>query len=192
METGSLKAKITLGGGIGYLSRKAGLTIDSLVGEMSVSAMNSMFDAVYPKGMQWYWKAHYVSELTEEAIETNIKHAARIPSLLSTMHYYPIDGRVHDLKEEETAWYNRDKRWIQLIVGIDPDPANKERITHWSRQYYDAMAPFARHGAYINFMMKEADENVKAAFGNNYQRLVKVKKKYDPENFFHVNQNIRP
>ena len=163
-----------------------------MFGEMSVPAMNSMFDALYPKGMQWYWKAHYVDEISEESIETNIKYASRIPSLLSTMHYYPIDGKVHEVKKDETAWANRDTRWVQLFAGIDPEPANKEKITHWARQYYDAMIPFAKQGAYVNFMMKEGDEIVKAAYGGNYSRLVEVKKKFDPENFFHINQNIKP
>ena len=105
---------------------------------------------------------------------------------------YPVDGKVHEVKIEDTAWVNRSARWVKLIVGIDPDPANKERITHWARQYYDDTIPYVNRGSYINFMMKEEEENVKAAYGKNYKRLAAVKKKYDPDNFFRVNQNIKP
>ena len=166
--------------------------IFEMMGEMSVPVLNGMFDAFYPPGMQWYWKAHYVTELSDEAIETDIRFCSNLPSALSTMHLYPIDGKVHDIPSEGAAWVNRDIRWVKLIVGIDPDPANKEKITHWARQYYDAMIPYVSKGAYVNFMMKEGEEKVKAAYGKNYDRLKSVKKKYDPDNFFHVNQNIKP
>lgn len=166
--------------------------IFEMMGEMTVPELNGMFDAVYPPDMHWYWKAHYVAVLSDKAIETDILFCSKLPSILSTMHLYPIDGKVHDIPSEDTAWVNRDVRWVKLIVGIDPDPANKEKITHWARQYYDATIPFASQGAYVNFMMKEGEENVKAAYGSNYARLMLVKKKYDPDNFFHVNQNIKP
>jgi len=166
--------------------------IFEMMGEMTVPLLNSMFDAFYPPGMQWYWKAHYVTELNDESIETDIRFCSNLPSILSTMHLYPIDGKVHDIPAENTAWVNRDVRWVKLIVGIDPDPANKEKITHWARQYYDATIPYVSKGAYVNFMMKEGEEKVKAAYGKNYDRLKSVKKKYDPDNFFHVNQNITP
>ena len=163
-----------------------------MTGEMSVPEMNSMFDPFYPKGMQWYWKAHYATGISDASIETDLKFCSNFPSLLSTMHLYPIDGAAHEVKAEETAWVNRDQRWVKLMVGIDPDPANKEKITHWARQYYDASIPYTKEGAYVNFMMKEGDEKVKAAYGKNYKRLAVVKKKYDPDNFFRINQNIKP
>lgn len=172
--------------------RSFGTPVFDMVGELPLPALNTLFDDLYPKGMQWYWKAHYVKEISDASIAANIEHGSKIPSLRSTMHYYPIDGKVHEVNQEDTAWVNRDKRYVQLIVGIDPDPANKEKITHWCRKYYDAMLPYVDPGAYINFMMKEGDDKIKSAYGANYNRLVLVKRKYDPENFFHVNQNIRP
>lgn len=173
--------------------RKFGPPVVDMVGEIPLPALNGMFDDLYAtKGMQWYWKAHYVKEISDACIEANIKYGSQVPSLRSTMHYYPIDGKVHDIKQDETAWVNRDKRWAQLIVGIDPDPANKEKITHWCREYYDAMIPYVDPGAYVNFMMKEGEDKVKTAYGANYDRLVQIKKRYDPDNFFHVNQNIKP
>lgn len=172
--------------------RAFGNPVVDMVGELPVPVLNTLFDDLYPKGMQWYWKAHYVNEISDDCIRTNIEYGSQIPSLRSTMHYYPINGKVHDVKQDETAWANRDKRYVQLFVGIDPDPENKEKITHWCRKYYDAMLPYVDKGAYINFMMKEGDDRVKLAYRSNYDRLVEVKRKYDPENFFHVNQNIKP
>lgn len=172
--------------------RDFGPPVFDMVSELPLPVLNTLFDELYPKGMQWYWKAHYVNEISDKCIDINIRHGSKVPSIQSTMHYYPIDGKVHDVKQDETAWVNRDKRYVQLIVGVDPDPANKEKITHWCRQYYDALIPYVNSGAYINFMMKEGDDKVQAAYGENYPRLVEVKRKYDTENFFHINQNIRP
>jgi FAD/FMN-containing dehydrogenase len=110
----------------------------------------------------------------------------------STMHLYPINGAAHRLGNSDTAWSYRDAVWSQVIVGVDPDPANKEKITNWARGYYDALHPYGAGGAYVNFMMEEGEDRVRASYRDNYDRLAKVKAKYDPENFFRVNQNIRP
>jgi FAD/FMN-containing dehydrogenase len=79
-----------------------------------------------------------------------------------------------------------------VIAGVDPDPANRERITRWAREYWEALHPYAAGGAYVNFMMEENEDRVAATYGSNYSRLQQVKAKYDPDNFFHVNQNIVP
>src|SRR5690606_27067292 len=157
-----------------------------LVGELPMPVLNSLFDELYPPGLQWYWKAHYINELTDECIQQAIKHGSIIPTLHSTTHFYPIDGKVHAVGAEETAWANRNSRWVQVIVGVDPDPANAEKIIKWSKDYYDAMKPYANGGSYVNFMMDEGQERVKSSYGINYNRLVDVKRKYDPSNFFHV------
>ena len=173
--------------------REFGPPILDFVSEIPVPALNTMFDALYPPGLQWYWKAHYINEFSDGCIDTSIKFGELLPTMHSTTHFYPIDGKVHDLKNEDTAWANRDSRWAQVIVGVDPDPANAEKITKWCRDYYDAMIPYASNkGGYINFIMDEGEDKVKASYGSNYTKLVEVKTKYDPENFFHVNQNIKP
>ena len=89
-------------------------------------------------------------------------------------------------------WSYRDAVWTEVIVGVDPDPANKERIIAWAREYWDALHPYSAGGAYLNFIMDEGEDRVKAAYRDNYERLVEVKNKYDPTNFFRVNQNIKP
>jgi len=163
-----------------------------LVGPIPNPVLNSMFDALYPAGLQWYWKADFVRELTDEAIALHAEHGAKLPTMLSTMHMYPIDGAAGRVKPNATPWAYRDAKWSSVIVGVDPDPANKETITSWARNYWSALHPHSAGGAYVNFMMEEGEDRVKATYGKNYARLAKLKKKYDPKNLFRVNQNIRP
>jgi FAD/FMN-containing dehydrogenase len=94
--------------------------------------------------------------------------------------------------KKDTAWNFRDANWSEVIVGVDPDPENKELIIKWARDYWNDLHPYSAGGAYVNFMMEEGDERIRAAYGENYERLVAIKNKYDPNNFFRVNQNIRP
>ena len=172
--------------------RAFGPPILDFVSEIPMPALNSMFDALYPPGLQWYWRAHYIKELSEEAIEKNIEFGSKVPTMHSTTHLYPIDGAVHEVSNHETAWANRDARWAQVIVGVDPDPENAEKVTNWCKNYFDALSPFAMGGAYVNFMMEEGQARIKSSYKDNYNRLVEIKTKYDPENFFHINQNIKP
>ncbi len=172
--------------------REFGPPILDFVGDIPMKNLNGMFDALYPPGMQWYWRAHYIKELSIDAIKTNIEYGSKVPSMHSTTHLYPIDGRVHEMESGDTAWSNREARWSQVIVGVDPDPNNADKVTNWCKNYFDALKPYAMGGAYVNFMMNEGQERIKASYKGNYDRLVDVKTKYDPSNFFHVNQNIEP
>ena len=161
--------------------------------QMPFHALQSMFDPLLPKGLQWYWKGDFVKTLPDAAIDAHIEHASRSPSELSLMHLYPIDGAVHRIGESETAWSCRDATWSMVIAGIDPDPDKAADLKRWGRAYWQAVHPYNRPGAYVNFMMDdESDERIEATYGPNYARLRMAKKKYDPENFFRVNQNIRP
>ncbi|HEX5324762.1 MAG TPA: FAD-binding oxidoreductase [Capsulimonadaceae bacterium] len=155
-------------------------------------ALQSAFDPIYPAGHQWYWRADFVNELSDEAIERHLEFAAQLPTWQSAMHLYPIDGAVHRVGPEDTAFSYRDVQWAKVIVGVDPDPANKESITAWAKNYWDALHPFSAGGAYVNFMMDEGQDRVKTTYRDNYPRLQAVKKRYDPENLFRVNQNIQP
>jgi len=159
---------------------------------MPYPMVQSMFDAVYPPGLQWYWKADFVKELSDQAIALHVQHGSQLPTMHSTMHMYPVDGAVHRVRPDDTAWSYRDVQWSEVIVGVDPEPANKDRITAWARGYFDALHPFGAGGAYVNFMMEEGEDRIRATYRDNYNRLATVKAKYDPENFFRVNQNIQP
>jgi FAD/FMN-containing dehydrogenase len=162
------------------------------VGEMPYPALQGFFDPLYPPGHQWYWRADFVRELSDDAIERHVEFGEKMPAGQSTMHLYPIDGAVHDVASSDTAFSYRDVNFAEVIVGVDPDPANAEAITRWTVEYWEATHPFSAGGAYVNFMMDEGQDRVKATYGANYDRLTRVKAKYDPKNLFKVNQNIQP
>jgi FAD/FMN-containing dehydrogenase len=162
------------------------------MGYMPFPALQSLFDPLFPKGLQWYWKGDFVKELSDAAIDAHLAYAAKAPSELSIMHMYPIDGAVHAVRPNGTAWNCRDATWSMVIAGIDPDPAKAGALTVWAKAYWEAVHPYTLGGGYVNFMMEEGEGRIRATYGDNYDRLVAIKKKYDPTNFFRVNQNIRP
>ena len=108
------------------------------------------------------------------------------------MHMYPISGAPQRVKKGDTAFSYRDANWGMVIVGVDPNPNNNMKTIAWAKEYSEALHPYTAGGAYINMMMDEGQERVKAAYRDNYARLVEIKTKYDPTNLFSVNQNIRP
>jgi len=164
----------------------------SFVGPMPFPALQSLFDPLLPAGLQWYWKGDFVNELNDEAIKLHVKYGTKLPSLLSTMHIYPIDGAVQRIPKNATAFSYREAKWSMVIAGIDPNPANKESITRWAKDYWEALHPYSAGGAYVNFMMEEGQSRVEATYRDNYKRLSEIKRKYDPTNLFRVNQNIQP
>ena len=163
------------------------------MGMMPYPALQSMFDGLYPKGMQWYWRGDFVKTLPDAAIDAHLEQAANTPSELSLMHLYPIDGAIHRVGKDETAWNCRDATWSMVIAGIDPNPQKAGPVTRWTKAYWEAVHPYDLDGAYPNFMMDdEGDARLRATYGDNYVRLAALKKKYDPANLFRINQNIRP
>jgi FAD/FMN-containing dehydrogenase len=162
------------------------------VGAMPHPVVQSLFDALYHKGLQWYWRADFVGELSDEAIEQHLEWGKKLPTMHSGMHLYPIDGAAHDVGSTDTAFSYRDAQYAQVIVGVDPDPANADLIRDWCVGYWDATHPYSAGGAYVNFMMEEGQERVRATYRDNYDRLARVKAQYDPDNVFRVNQNIHP
>lgn len=162
------------------------------VGQIPLPALQSMFDGLYPPGLQWYWNADYVTDLSDDAIEHHIHYAKQLPTVHSTMHLYPINGAAHGVGKNDTAWSYREANFVQVIVGVDPDPANNQRTIAWSKEYWRTMHPFSAGGGYINMMMDEGQDRIRAAYRDNYTRLAQVKAKYDPQNLFRVNQNIKP
>ena len=163
------------------------------MGAMPFPVMQGLFDGFFPKGLQWYWKGDFVKSLSDDAIDTHIKQAASAPSELCLMHLYPIDGAVHRVRRDGTAWSARDATWSMVIAGIDNRSIQADALKAWGRGYWKAVHPFNLAGAYVNFMMDdEAADRVQATYGDNYARLAQVKKQYDPRNLFRVNQNIAP
>ncbi|HEY3783165.1 MAG TPA: FAD-binding oxidoreductase [Fimbriimonadaceae bacterium] len=167
--------------------------IFDFAGPMPYPAVQGLFDGLYPAGLQWYWKGDFFKTLNDDAVALHVKHGLELPTLHSAMHLYPVNGAVHRVDEKATAWSYRDVTWNAVFVGVDPDPANRDKITKWARDYFDDLHPHGAGGGYVNFMMDgEGDERVRATYRGNYERLAQIKAKYDPENFFHVNQNIKP
>ena len=162
------------------------------VGEMPYPSIQTLFDGLFPPGLQWYWRADFFNELGPEVRAQHLKYGSNIPTPLSQMHLYPISGAASRIGNEETPWAYRDANYAGVIVGVDPDPVNGNKITKWCKDYYEALHPYSSGGAYSNFMMDEGQERVKASYKHNYDRLTKIKMKFDPRNFFSVNQNIKP
>ena len=162
------------------------------VAEMPLPALQSAFDGLYPHGDQWYWRADFVETIPDAAIAAHVAHAHELPTWKSTMHLYPVDGAAGRVAADATAWGYRNARWAQVIVGVDPDPAKAGELRDWTVRYWEALHPYAAGGAYSNFLMDEGDDRVRASYGDNYDRLARIKTAYDPGNLFHVNQNIKP
>jgi FAD binding domain/Berberine and berberine like len=162
------------------------------VGAVPHPALQSLFDGLYTKGLQCYWRADFFDELSDEAIERHLEWGQKLPSMHSTTHIYPIDGAAHDVGNADTAFSYRDARYAEVIFGVDPDPVNADTIRDWCVGYWDATHPHSAGGAYVNFMMEEGQERVRATYRDNYERLAQVKAQYDAENVFRVNQNIHP
>jgi FAD/FMN-containing dehydrogenase len=159
---------------------------------MPFNVLQSMFDPLYPAGMQWYWRADFFNEISDAAINVHRKYGELLPTGHSTMHLYPIDGATARVPADATAFAYRDGGWAGIIVGVDPDPANAERISQWTKDYWQELHPTSAGGAYVNFLMDEGQDRVRAAYRGNYDRLAQVKRRYDPDNALHVNQNIHP
>ncbi len=162
------------------------------VGAVPLPALNALFDPLMPPGLQWYWKGHFVNELPDDAIALHAEFGAAIPSDLSTMHLYPIDGAAGRVPRDATAFSYRDARWSMVIAGIDPHRESLPRISAWAKDYWRALKPFSSGSAYVNFMQEEEPDRVRSTYRDNYPRLTKIKKRYDPENLFRVNWNIPP
>ncbi|MGD0948738.1 MAG: FAD-binding oxidoreductase [Candidatus Binatia bacterium] len=172
--------------------RAFGAPAIDFTGTVPFPALQSLFDPFFPPGLQWYWKADFFKDLSDEAIALHVEHGAKLPTAQSTMHLYPINGAVHRVGRNDTAFSFRDANFAEVIVGVDPNPANVQRMTAWAREYWQALHPYSAGGAYVNMIMDEGQAQVRAAYRDNYDRLLAIKNKYDPKNLFRINQNIQP
>lgn len=162
------------------------------LGEMPYPDIQKLFDGLLPSGLQWYWRADFFNESEAARRDKHLEFGLQIPTPLSQMHLYPVSGAAGRVANNETAWAYRDAKYAGVIVGVDPDPSNAEKITKWCKDYWEELHPYSCGGAYLNFMMNEGQDRIKASYKGNYDRLTKIKKKYDPDNLFRVNQNILP
>ncbi len=172
--------------------RQVATPVGEHVGVMPFADVNAMFDGLVPRGLQHYWKAAFATELSEDAIAAHFEHGPKVPAMNSTMHIYPINGAVHDVPADATAFGHRDASFATVIAGMWPDAADNEANTAWVKDYYAAIAPYSEAGGYINFAASDDQARVPDNYGVNYTRLREVKRAYDPHNLFHLNQNIVP
>ena len=162
------------------------------IGEMPFPMLQGLFDELLPSGLQWYWKGDFFPELTSDAIDLHLEHTSRVPNKTSFVHLYPIDGAVQRVAPSDTAWNCRNATWSMVIAGLAVDPSENEAVAKWAKEYWQALHPHSTGAAYVNFLMDEGHDRIKSTYGENYNRLREVKRKYDPTNFFRVNQNIEP
>jgi FAD/FMN-containing dehydrogenase len=166
--------------------------VAEMVGPVPYPAINAAFDGLFPPGIRQYWKGNFVKELTDEAIAAHVRHGPNAPTVSSTMHLYPINGVCQDVAADATAFGHRDANFSMVVIAASSDPADDAAHTKWVRDYSDAVAPYSEPGGYINFMDDDDKGRVRDNYGANYNRLVEIKRRYDPENLFRVNQNIAP
>jgi FAD/FMN-containing dehydrogenase len=155
-------------------------------------ALNTAFDVLFPKGIRSYWKGSFIKELPGDAVSALVEHGSRVPELSATMHLYPVNGACHRVGASDTAFAYRDAKYAQVIVAAWPDPTKDAERIQWVRDYYQAMRPWAEPGGYINFMQDDDYDKITDNYRENYDHLVQVKRTYDPNNLFHLNQNIKP
>ena len=172
--------------------RKVAPTVGEMVAPMPYPAINALFDELMPPGLQQYWKGSFSGELTDGAIEVHLEHGPKIPTVNCAMHIYPINGACHRVSPDATAFSYRDATFATVIAGVWPDPADNENNVTWVKDYYQALEPHSAAGGYINFMDADDQGRIKDNYKGNYDRLAAIKRKYDPTNLFHMNQNIRP
>jgi FAD/FMN-containing dehydrogenase len=161
-------------------------------GPLPYPALNSAFDVLYPKGLRAYWKGAFVKDLPDAAIAAHVEHGSRVPEVTSTMHMYPINGACHRVGANDTAFAYRDATYGMVFLAGWTDPAKDAERIQWLRDYYQALSPYSEPGGYINFMQDDDYGKIRDNYRQNYDRLVQVKRAYDPGNLFHINQNIAP
>jgi FAD/FMN-containing dehydrogenase len=166
--------------------------LDAL-GAVPYSQLNGMLDAGYPKGALNYWKSSFLTQLSDGAIDTMIESFARCPTAMGQLLIEHFHGAATRVGVGDTAFPLRAEGYNFLGLGQWMEPAVSDRCIAWVRQTYAAMAPFVASARYVNYLDDDdVGDPVAAAYGPNYRRLQEVKTKYDPDNFFHMNQNIRP
>jgi FAD/FMN-containing dehydrogenase len=173
--------------------RKAFVPETDSVRVMPYTELQSMFDGDAPWGLQNYWKSEYLAGISDGAIEIFLDYAARMSSPLSQIHIQQLQGAVSRVGEADTAFSHRNAAFVVNIVSKWRDAAESERHIRWTRELAAAITPFTTGGVYVNFLGEEGEGRVRDAYGpEKYRRLSEVKKKYDPDNFFRLNQNIKP
>jgi FAD/FMN-containing dehydrogenase len=172
--------------------RKFGPPMADQIGPTSYLDLQASGDAFFPPGLHYYYKSHFMTAIRDEAIEALVSHFATVPSPRSVVALQQYGGAVSRVGQADTAFGHREAQYNLIPASVWTDPAESEQHLHWVREAWDLMRPFSTGGVYVNNLAEEDEEQVRAAYGPHYERLVAVKTKYDPDNFFRLNANIKP
>jgi FAD/FMN-containing dehydrogenase len=162
------------------------------IGVQPYAAWQRAFDPLLTPGARNYWKSHNFTELADGAIDTVVAYAGKLPSPQTEIFIGMLGGNAARVPADATAYANRDARFVLNVHGRWERPEDDERVIAWAREFFRKSEPYASGSVYVNFMTQDESDRVQAAYGPNYQRLVEVKKKFDPDNLFRLNQNIAP
>ncbi len=173
-------------------ARGLGRVLGEHLGTQPYQDWQKAFDPLLTPGARNYWKSHNFAMLGDGAIDLAVEYAGRLPSDECEIFFGQLGGQIARLPEDATAYPHRDAAFVMNVHGRWQKPGDDDRCVGWAREYYQKMAPFADGSVYVNFMPEDETDRVKEAYGANYQKLVAAKKKYDPDNFFRLNQNISP
>ncbi len=171
--------------------RGFGATLGEHVGVQPYVAWQRAFDPLPTSGARNYWKSHNFSRLSDGAIDVIIEYASKLPSPECELFVGTLGGQTARVAPETTAYSSRDANYVINVHGRWRSPAEDERCIAWTRDFFAKSQPFASRGAYINFLTQDETNRIAFAYGANYDRLVELKKKYDPTNLFRMNQNIK-
>ncbi|HEY1596676.1 MAG TPA: FAD-binding oxidoreductase [Thermoleophilaceae bacterium] len=172
--------------------RELGDPVADLMGPIPYVAMQSLLDALYPAGGSNYFKAGYMDEISDQAIEAVVNHYGEVNSPMSEIHVHHFGGAVRDVADADSAFGNRSAEFVLNVLGRTPDSSGFDQAVEWARGCYDAIEPYTADGVYTNFM-SQGDNRVTEAYGQDkYDRLQALKDRYDPTNLFRLNQNIKP
>jgi FAD/FMN-containing dehydrogenase len=172
--------------------KEFGPPVADLIGPIPHTQMQSMLDAAFPPGNRNYWRSTFLNGLSDELFDVLIEYAGRMASPLSALVIEHYGGAASRVGDSETAFPHRSYHYNLNMFASWVDPAQSEQHIQWARDVSQAVGPYAVDGVYVNFLGDEGEDRVKASFGKNYDRLVEIKKKYDPTNLFRLNQNIKP
>ena len=154
--------------------------------------VQKLIEAGNQPGNQQYWKAEMLPELPDEAVEALVNSAAEPPSTMTAIIVQPLGGAVHRVPDDASAMGWRGAKWAVHILGQWPDPRENDEQIAWVRNVDASLQPWVQSGTYLNYLMDEGEQRVKESFGAHYKRMEELKNKYDPANFFRLNQNIKP
>jgi FAD/FMN-containing dehydrogenase len=173
--------------------RQFGPPVQDLIEPIPYTAVQRLIEPGSQHGKENYWKADFLADLPDEAVDVLVSYTQKVPSTLSQTVLMPLGGAIGRVEEDAMAFGQRKAPWNVHILSMWEDPADTERQVAWTREFHSELQPYTTGGAYLNFIGHEGNERVRQAFGERkYARLVELKRRFDPDNLFRLNQNIPP